>query len=118
MKIARSLLIVALGIGAPQLYVQAAESTTLQPGSCVDLQAACARIHQPDARVSTVFTRGAARFSLRPAKRAALWQAAFVSVGAVPTSAQHSLLGGGTGVFLPLSVRCGSTPVRAPPASA
>jgi hypothetical protein len=117
-RIARLLVVLALGVGAPQAYVGAVEPAALAPAQCVDQQLLCAKLRQSDARVAIVSARESTQFSLKSAKRSSPRQAA-VLLGVVSRStAQESVFLAAGGRRMVTVAGLSTTPVRAPPASA
>ncbi len=116
-RIARVLLILAMSIGTPQLYVRGDAPAALQPGHCVDQQTDCANLRHSEARVAIVSVREATHVSPKLSKRTSLWQGG-VLVGNSRTTTQDSIVISGGDPFTLAAAGLSSKPVRAPPASA
>ena len=117
-RIARGLLILALGFTAPSSYVGADESSSSRLDRCVDQQIFCANLRTSEGRDAIVGSRPASEFSLKSARRSSSWQAAVLVAVSSPSTAQYSVFATGRGHGTAPSVARSATPVRAPPASA
>ena len=117
-RIARALLILALGFNAPQSYVRADGSATSRLDQCVDQQIFCANFRTSEARDAIVSSRAASEFSLKSVRRSSSWQAAVPVAVSSPSTSQDSNFWAGRGRVAPAPVARSATPVRAPPASA
>jgi hypothetical protein len=117
-RIARLLLVLALGVGAPQAYVRADEPAALAPAHCAEQQLLCAKLRQSDARVAIVSAREGTQFSLKSAKRSSLWQAAVLLDVVSRSTAQESVFLAAGGRRVVTAAGLSTSPVRAPPASA
>ena len=117
-RIARLLVVLALGFGAPQADVRAGDSAALAPARCLDQQLLCAKLRQSDARVAIVSAREGAQFSLKSAKRQSPWQAAALLAVVSRSSAQESVVLAAGGRRMLTAAALSTRPARAPPASA
>ena len=116
-RIARVLLILALGFSAPSSYARADESLS-RLDRCVDQQIFCANLRTSEGHDAIVGSRAASEFSLKSARRSSSWQAAVLVAASSPSAAQYSIFATGRGHRTAPSVARSATPVRAPPASA
>jgi hypothetical protein len=117
-RIARLLLVCALGLGAPLPAFHADEAAAVGPSPCRNELFVCAKVQRSEARAAIVSARESTQFSLKPSKRSSPWQAAVLLATAFRATAQDSIsLSAGSRITL-AAAGLAARPVRAPPATA
>jgi hypothetical protein len=117
-RIARALLVLALGFSAPQSYLRADETAASRLSGCVDQAIFCANLRSSEGHDAIVSSRAASELSLKSARRSSSWQAADLLAVRSLSTRQYSIFSAGLGHITPSAVARAATPVRAPPASA
>jgi len=89
-RFARTLLILALSLGAPPSALGGTDLNVIPAGGCTDRLTVCATIRQSEGRAAIVSGREVQQLSLKSVQRASVWPAAVLVAIVSPITREQS----------------------------
>ena len=89
-RFARTLLILALSLGAPPSALGGTDLNVIPAGGCTDRLTVCATVRQSEGRAAVVSGREVHQLSLKSVQRASVWPAAVLVAIVSPTTREQS----------------------------